>query len=562
MKINTLVKMSRKWNERFHPFLFVIILILMIQLSGIRLFAQSCIYQSDAHMVTEYGSFTADLTDSTTISHNNTTINNAINTLGKEGGGIVCLPAGTFFIGPDPNISDRAITIAFDNITICGAGVGKTILKTNGTWNTEKHRRGHGIIIKGTSSKSNPRKNIILKDFELDGQDGWTGNYKWTPPATSGKDGWDISHKGIVPSWDANTDNITLENLYVHHYRGEILYIGGLGMGMLTVRNVKMANTNGSDFNLYADDLLVENCEFGGPSRFWIEYCNRQSSLISPKNRAIFRNNVFKDAKLNGSAIVFTQGDFNTYSVIFEGNTISDAISCFAFDGGVKGPIRIVNNTISNLPGNIMEFHVYPGWINNNNNANITMENNIITGGGVLVNFSGPAQNVVVRNNNFTGNYSNDSSSTVVKYGSGAPLSSNLFEANTFSNCRTPEEDYNKPFSGERPLFQNNIYTNVKEADNQAIFWLTSSAPKVTPHNEHVQVFSGTANFLAQLETNGYPSGQKITVTGGSTSCPVLFAVGQESYSVSHNRYLNGSNTLYFSFDVIQKKWVEVEQIK
>jgi hypothetical protein len=37
---------------------------------------------------------------------------------------------------------------------------------------------------------------------------------------------------------------VTLENLYVHHYRGEILYVGGMSLGKLVVRNVRAENTN------------------------------------------------------------------------------------------------------------------------------------------------------------------------------------------------------------------------------------------------------------------------------------------------------------------------------
>ncbi len=81
-------------------------------------------------------------------------------------------PGRDFLYRPGPALSDRAITIAYDNITIQGAGAGRTVLKTNGTWNAAITRRGHGIIVEGRNDPAQPRRNIVLRDFEPDGQSG------------------------------------------------------------------------------------------------------------------------------------------------------------------------------------------------------------------------------------------------------------------------------------------------------------------------------------------------------------------------------------------------------
>ncbi|WP_046246337.1 hypothetical protein [Hymenobacter terrenus] len=64
---------------------------------------QTCQGQPGYHLVTEYGAFTPDLSDKATINRNNATLNLAIRQVGQAGGGIVGLPAGTFYIGPDPD---------------------------------------------------------------------------------------------------------------------------------------------------------------------------------------------------------------------------------------------------------------------------------------------------------------------------------------------------------------------------------------------------------------------------------------------------------------------------
>jgi hypothetical protein len=514
--------------------------------------AQTC----TGHLVTGYGSFTATTSDSTTIAQNNATINNAIVQVGSAGGGVICLPAGTFYIGPDPRKSDVAVTINYNNITLCGAGVDKTVLRTNGAYALVNGavRRGHGILIKGTSDCKAPRKNITLRDFELDGQAGWTGQYGW-PADTATGGGWDISHKGIIPSWDACVDSVLLENLYVHHFRGEIMYVGGMGMGTLTVRNVKMGNTNGSDFNLYGANLLVERCEFGGPSRFWCELSARQNQGGYPNNQAVFRNNVF-DSAVGATAIVMCQGDFQPYAFVFDSNRISNsAYGAFAFYGGVAGPVTITNNTITNISGGALEFGYAPGSINSSKNANVTFTNNTVARGGCLANFYASAESVVVRDNKFFGKTpGSNNGATAVFYGA-ITCHNTSVENNTFTDCRTPEQT--ATVTGERPLFGANTYVNNERRDQQASYWISAAAPKVTPHFEQVAVFTNTNNTVAQLETANYPDSQVVEVTGGSANAQVKFAAGQSSYTVSRDTLLNGSNRLYFKYDLASSKWLQ-----
>jgi hypothetical protein len=529
------------------PLILSLILSLVSSLSS-----QTC----TGHPVTDYGAFAPNASDSATIAQNNATINNAIVQVGSAGGGVICLPAGTFYIGPDPRKSDVAVTINYNNITLAGAGVDKTVLRTNGAYALVNGavRRGHGILIKGTADCKSPRKNITLRDFELDGQAGWTGQYGW-PADTATGGGWDISHKGIVPSWDACVDSVLLENLYVHHFRGEIMYVGGMGMGSLTVRNVKMGNTNGSDFNLYGADLLVEHCEFGGPSRFWCELSARQNQGGYPNNRAIFRNNVFKDA-VGATAIVMCQGDFLPYAFVFDSNHISNSTyGAFAFYSGVAGPVTITNNTITDIGGGALEFGYSPGSINSSKNANVTFTNNTITRAGCLANFYASAESVFVRNNQFTGKIvGSNNGATAVFYGA-ITCHNTFIENNTFTDCRTPEQTAS--VTGERPLFGGNTYINNERRDQQAFYWISAAAPKITPHFEQVAVFTNTNNTIAQLETANYPNGQVIEVSGGSAGSQVKFAVGQISYTVSGDTSLNGSNKLYFKYDMASSKWLE-----
>ena len=224
------------------------------------------------HVVT---GLTPALTDATTREANRAAIANAINTVGAAGGGIIFIPAGHYYL-QQANISleQAAININHNNITLRGDGIGRTVLHTRSAYSVVNNKvvRGHGIRVVGTSSSSNPRRNVTLESFELDGGAGHTGNYNWPANTTTG-DGWDITHKGIVPCWDDYVDGVTIRDVYVHSYRGEIIYVGGYHFANLTMQRVHVRDGNASAYNITpgGGTNLIEDCVFGPDIRFWFE---------------------------------------------------------------------------------------------------------------------------------------------------------------------------------------------------------------------------------------------------------------------------------------------------
>jgi hypothetical protein len=185
----------------------------------------------------------------------------------------------------------------------------------------------------------------------------------------------------------------------------------------------------------------------------------------------------------------------------------------------------------------------------------VTFTNNTVTRGGCLANFYASAESVVVRDNKFFGKTpGSNSGATAVFYGA-ITCHNTSVENNTFTDCRTPEQT--ATVTGERPLFGANTYVNNERRDQQASYWISAAAPKVTPHFEQVAVFTNTNNTVAQLETANYPDSQVIEVTGGSANAQVKFAAGQSSYAVSRDTSLNGSNRLYFKYDLASSKWFQ-----
>jgi hypothetical protein len=432
-------------------FLYVIILILF---KGCLVLERNNVIDLDGKLV--------EFNDSEKVIRlNGEIINNSIKRLGTKGGGLIKLPEGTFYVGPNLSTDDAAIIIEYDDIHIIGKGRDKTILKTNGTYKIieGKVKRGHGILINGeqwSSDCNKARKNILLKGFQLDGQSGYTGNHTFPADINTG-DGWDVSHKGIITNSDRCVGDIWLEDLYIHSYKGEILFNGGLSTRNITIKNVKAGNTNASCFNLYGANMIVENCEFVGPAMMWMELTARKNLGFGPKNKTEVKNCTFNGPTMAHAGINLVQGDSDMHHYIFRHNTFKDSKGVFAFYGGIGGKVHIENNILDSV-GQALYFGVAPGYIGDGINRNITFTGNNVSCYGVFTQFYHEAENVLIKNNKVSGLSEH---ATSAMYGA-CTLTNILFENNSFENMRQPEQ--NAPLkSGEKPTFYRNQYLSSLE---------------------------------------------------------------------------------------------------
>ncbi|MCS6848945.1 MAG: right-handed parallel beta-helix repeat-containing protein [Anaerolineae bacterium] len=505
-----------------------------------------------ARAVSEFGPFTPDRNDATTIAANTATINRAIAEVGRAGGGTICLPPGTYHLAPADlrTFPVAAVIVNADNITLWGAGMdgsrGGTRLRTRSEYSVINGSvvRGAGLWILGTQGGS-PRRNITLRDFELDGGAGFTGNFGWPADPTTG-DGWDITHKGIVLAADDNVDQVTLERVWVHSYRGEVIYAGGMGLGRVTVRGIRSEDTNASTFNM-TGVLSVEDSYFG-KSRFWIEI----GTHFAGKS-GVFRNNTFKDAARDG-AIALAQGDGSVQPYTFENNRFENCGGAtFYFGGGVGGPVQIRNNTFVGCGGIFTGYAPNPLPGGRPENQNITFENNTLEGGGYLAYFFGTDRNIVVRGNTFRNPQPNKAAATAVFYCCGN-YQGVVVENNTFINMRGPEQT--AAFGGERPLFRNNRYQDIEIRDGQGGAALYGNNGYLRPLFEQSWVASLVGNVSGlNIETTAYPDGQETTISveAGTISLPAVSA----SYELSGPRVLTTGSTLKLRFSKAKGKWIE-----
>ena len=158
---------------------------------------------------------------------NSKAIHAALFEAGKNGGGTVLLPKGTYCFdicnSPEylPDYAEAAmktacILIAYDNIVLAGEGMEKTFIKTKGDFSVVDGRvkRAYGIRILPNEQKM--IEHIGFRDFDMDGCCHGTGNVHWPADVNTG-DGWDISHKGICLH-GSKIGTLELERICVHGF--------------------------------------------------------------------------------------------------------------------------------------------------------------------------------------------------------------------------------------------------------------------------------------------------------------------------------------------------------
>ncbi len=506
--------------------------------------AVACTTGPRARLVSDFGPFVAGVEEADAVAANTATVNRAIDEVGAGGGGTVCLPEGTFHLAPADLTAPgaAAIQIKRDGVTLQGAGAGRTILRTRSAFSlvAGKVVRGTGIRIFGTRLPAAPRRDVTLRDFELDGGAGYTGNFAWPANPTTG-DGWDITHKGIVLSSDDQVDGVVLEGIHVHRYRGEVIYAGGRGLGRVQMRRIRSEDTNASTFNITAD-FVVEDSEFG-KGMMWAEI-----GVRFPGKRGVFRRCRFHDAEKNG--IVFAQGDLGEQPYEITDSTFESGGSGFGFFGGIGGPITIRNNVFREM-GTILAFGYAPNTTSALNQK-IVFEKNRIEAASLLASFGGLSGDVTVRDNDFVGR--GGGMSTAIFYGSGVTNRAVVAE-NRFSRCRTPEQV--APLrDGERPLFRGNAYAEVERRELQGQFRV-KPGDVVAPRFEEVKLVPLAAEVPIAFETARYPDGQEITVTGGTQAAALRCDPAGPSVRCKEPRLLRGTERLGLRFDAAAGAWLE-----
>ncbi|GAB1542309.1 hypothetical protein NUACC21_49830 [Scytonema sp. NUACC21] len=502
--------------------------------------------------VKDFGTLISGITnDPTTIATNTATIQAAIDTVGRSGGGSVYIPAGIYQISPpDLNAEIAAsIVIKYDNITIIGDGIGKTILQSRGDWSVHGGQviRGMGILIKGSTDVNQPRKNITIKNLELSGgTNGFTGNRDWPANPITG-DGWDITHKGIALDFNKALDNITIDSVYVHDFRGEVIYAGGAWVGKVTISNTKLRSSNASMLSLDAD-LTVTNCEFEQTANAWVE-----NAPISPNKSYYFDKCIFKDSTAAG--LVIAQGRFP------ENNNVK-ITNCLFYNS--PAGVCPFGGSINILVENNKFIDCHNALFTSGENRNIKFYSNEVIAekaSVISLNIWGDIKNLHAKNNHQTSTYQSNTNTPCVVYFD--KLQNVVIEDNIFENCRTPEQS--SGLSYERPLFRNNKYINAERRELQGVINFRQSPPYIVePKFEEMVVRNETGNPVIEvsMSTDYYVDGQEVLIVGGESYAQIKFPKYSSTLELKCDRYLRGqSEEIRLRFNKLARKWYEISYL-
>jgi len=540
-----------------------------------------CESQPDAHLVHTFGTLTEgrQVEDSLAIRENTAAINTALSEVGQDGGGTVCLPKGIYQVRPhpdllfDPDATNQdypSIIVDHSNLTLWGAGRNDdgngTGIYSNGdtTDVAGSLRRGTGLRIGHPNSSHTPtRENIVLRDFELNGQGAlpgdstaWTGCKDWR--SREGRiNCWDITHKGINVSNGHYVDDVRIENVAVRSFKGELLYQGGNRLGFIELENIISEDTNAQGVNIVADSLRIED-SYIGLSNQWYELESRWGS-------SAYVTGTTHDKVAAGFSVVFAQGDGSTVDYVFENNHFTGCNfqkdksgQAFGFAEGVAGPIRVKNNTFDDCG----LFTTIIGGTSGITPRNLIFEGNNIEN---LVDAPGfnPTHSIDfdIQNNTFEWREGDEGP----PWGYGWASYTGHIKDNTFyETSKRVSQGGDGP--SMRPLMKQNSYPGFFDADGNWSGWDCDRISKgdqvdqtIRPNQEECGVRSpgeDADQIEMYITTGGYTDGQPLTIYNmDADPQDFVFKASNTTYNVTENIIIENNEKIKFVYDAEEKIW-------
>ncbi len=235
------------------------------------------------------------------------------------GGGTVYIPEGDFNLGGDLTIRDR--------VSLIGAGIGNTILHTQGT--------SMGIHAQGV----NPR----ISGFSLIAEDYPGTTVQW-------------SHNGIYID---DCVDFRVDHLYIEGYSASGVRVSGIDTrGVIDHCGIKMKTVTDGGYGVvvYRDGFWEEDMRLGTEQATFIEDCEfvncRHAAAANSGAHYVFRHNLVRDGVVShavdahGVQYGSAQGTraIEVYDNVIEPGADSFRQMAMAFSGG--GGV-VFNNTIS-----------------------------------------------------------------------------------------------------------------------------------------------------------------------------------------------------------------------
>ena len=128
---------------------------------------------------------------------------------------------------------------------------------------------------------------------------------------------------------------------------------------------------------------------------------------------------------------------------------------------------------------------------------------------------------------------------------------------NVFRDCLYPTQTGR--ILGTRPLFVENSYINCVESPLLKS-QLDQRNRKVTPICEVMRLTTSEQEVTAEMDTDQFPNGQLVQLSGGSKTNQIKFVPNADSYMVKKQVLLNGRKELWLRFEASAKKWIQISK--
>lgn len=216
--------------------------------------------------------------------------------VGLSGGGTVLFGAKTYRIVATQRVNNptnvhvydgQHLVMNYSNICIAGQSRYSTSLQFYGygnlnpttNWQVVNSQvwRGGGIFVRGGSTSGGTLTGAIVRDIQLNGVAGYTGDRTFPANVTTG-DGWDETHKAIWMEQDYYYNEIQIIDVECVNWRGEQIYQAGANGQKMTVSYCELHSTNGDGISVSLALTAVfneiyqcagngiDNLNYGGPT--------------------------------------------------------------------------------------------------------------------------------------------------------------------------------------------------------------------------------------------------------------------------------------------------------
>lgn len=542
---------------------------------------QGCLNNPGGYVLPEdYGTLTPGAAaDSTQMAANRTAINAAI--AAAPVGGAMCLPADSLYLTWDdvPHKRDGHIEVTRDSVSIIGAGAcgwgtldGCSYIGTPGDSTSANpyyfngvpaddsnvmFLRGNGIKFEMRGEPADSIRNITLQGFELDGHSGWTGCYtfSYSFTITANYNCWDGMHKGIHLTGGEEMTGILIEDVKVHHYKGEIIYMGGFDANEITARRVQSYGTNGSSFNIATPkNLVVEDSHFGVASadttlrvRFWAEFLAEKLDYAS----MTFRNTTFEACPLGSGCIAIPWQGNTGIAAVGQVYTFEDS-SFECIPGGRLFQINSVQQTVNLRRNTVAECGL--GFLNSQPSAadgpaTLNFEDNTITlttdPGGSLITPQGDGYyDGRIGGNTIT------SSVSIPLFGTsgGTRVTGLVIEENTIDGLKSPQRGSNTV-----PLYRSNTYADGFTHNYDNFFRSSSRIVEPAYEYDYLNYESGDSSF--EMRAGSHADGQVVTLVVKEGSGTITFAADSVQHAWTSDLVLGAGDSLRIVYDAALAQW-------